>query len=1066
MRFLNTLMTKIALIVAAALATATGDVVRGDEIAEPLTFEQHVRPILRAHCFDCHGATSELKGGLDLRQVRLMLQGGESGAAIVPGTAAASRLVDKVRTGEMPPGDARLSDREVDVLVRWIDQGSRTVRPEPEEIPPGLGLTPEDRSFWSFRPIIRPDVPQVAASVTDRVRNPIDAFLLAAMPEGLSFAPDADRPRLIRRLYADLTGLAPTREDQQRWQQDPGSDWYERLIEELLASPHYGERWARHWLDVAGYADSDGYTVSDSERPWAWKYRDYVIRSFNSDKPIDRFITEQLAGDELAGPRQGDLTPEQIELLSATGFLRMAADGTGSGANDEVGRNQAINDALRIVSSSLLGVTMACAQCHDHRYDPILQTDYFALRAVFAPALDWQQWKTPAERMVSLYTEADRRKAAEIDAEAATIDAARSAKQSEYMQQALDQELTRYQEPLREQLRLAYVTAADQRTDEQKALLDRYPSVNISPGVLYQYLPAAAEDLKKYDARIAEVRARKPPEEFLAVLIEPPGHAPETHLFHRGDHQQPRQVVYPAPLAVACSEDDPVTFPLRDEQRPTTGRRLALASWLTGPQNPLTPRVMVNRIWLHHFGRGIVATPADFGQLGSRPTHPELLDWLAAEFMQQGFSLRKLHRLILSSTAWRQSVQRTPAHDALDPDNRYFSRRALMRLDAEVLRDQMLAAGGQLDPTLFGPPVPVKEDDAGQVIVDPAQTRRSLYIKARRTQPVAMLQAFDAPVMETNCEIRPVSTVATQSLMLMNSESILHFARQLADRCRREPADVPPELTARGTALAVGADPWQFGFGSVGATGQVESFTRLPHWTGSAWQGGPELPDPQLGYALLQADGGHPDIPARSVIRRWIAPADGVISVTGSLQHGNPNGDGVRGRLVRSGSIRTEAPSDRVVVGTEVKAVQGEWTAFSGAATTDVPELPVSAGDIVDFVTDCRENYTSDSFSWTVTITLRQTGQADRVFSSVEGFRGPSDHPAALPAQMVRAWQLAYGRDPDEQEISSSLEFLAQQLETINAGTVSLPQGQTALGAALTGLCHALITSNEFLYVD
>ncbi|MDA1232806.1 MAG: PSD1 and planctomycete cytochrome C domain-containing protein, partial [Planctomycetota bacterium] len=807
--------------------------------ADDVMFERDIRPILRAHCFDCHGATETPEGGLDLRQVRRMFHGGESGAAIIAGNVDESLLLARVRSKEMPPGETKLTPKEIETLTQWIAGGAKTARPEPETIPPGLGITPEERAFWSFQPILRSAEPTVRDDLRGRIRNPIDAFLLAQMPEGLTYADDADRHTLILRTHFDLTGLPPSAEQLQLWINDPSEDWYVRLIDSLLASPNYGERWARHWLDVAGYADSDGYTVSDPERPWAWKYRDYVIRSFNADKPFDRFVTEQLAGDELAGPKQGDLTAEQIELLSATGYLRMAADGTGSGEDNPTGRNQMIGDTLKIVSTSLLGLSVGCAQCHDHRYDPIPQTDYYAMRAIFAPAMDWQNWKVPSQRMVSLYTAADRTKAAEVSAEAGVIGTERAAKQTEYMAQALEKELQKYEEPLRASLKVAYETEAAKRTPEQAELLKSHPSVNISPGVLYQYLPEAAEDLKKFDALIAEVNAKRPTEEFLAVLTEPAGHLPETHLFHRGEFQQPLAVVPPAALTVACAEDGHIEFPTDDPSLSTSGRRLAFAKWLTDRSNPLVARVIVNRIWLHHFGKGLVPTPTDFGRLGVAPTHPELLDWLADEFMQNGWSVKHLHRVILSSSAWRQSSRRNAMHASLDPDNQYYSRQSIVRLDAELVRDRMLAASGRLSPRQFGAPAPIAEDDAGQIVIDDNEIRRSVYIKVRRSQPVAMLQSFDAPVMEVNCERRPVSTVATQSLMLMNSSSILHHAAKLAERCRAEATAIPDDALASLPPLpAPPHESWHYGYGNFDdATKQTGSFTALTHFTGSQWQG-------------------------------------------------------------------------------------------------------------------------------------------------------------------------------------------------------------------------------------
>ena len=342
-RILRASLVILWAVFAVASSKAIGD--------DGLTFERDIRPILRAHCLYCHGAVEELQGGLDLRQVRLMQKGGESGAAIIPGDSNASLFLERIRSKEMPPGEMKVTPKELEILSQWIDSGAKTARVEAETIPPGLGITPEERAFWSFQPIVRFPEPSVRPEQQNLVRTAIDAFLLAQMPEGLTFAEDADRHSLILRTHFDLTGLPPSVEQLQQWVNDPSEDWYARLIESLLASPNYGERWARHWLDVAGYADSDGYTVSDPERAWVWKYRDYTIRAFNADKPFDRFITEQLAGDELAGPVQGDMTAEQIELLTATGYLRMVADGTGSGEDNPTARNQVIGDTIKVVST-------------------------------------------------------------------------------------------------------------------------------------------------------------------------------------------------------------------------------------------------------------------------------------------------------------------------------------------------------------------------------------------------------------------------------------------------------------------------------------------------------------------------------------------------------------------------------------------------------------------------------------------------------------------------------------------------------------------------------------------
>jgi hypothetical protein len=779
------------------------------QAAPPPTFEKDVRPILKAHCFDCHGESGQPKGGFDIRLRRLILQGGHDGPAIVPGKPDQSHLVQLIASGEMPKRDKKLTREQVDLIRRWIATGARTARPEPTDVPSGAGITEEERSFWSFQPIQPPKVP--ALSRSRRTRTQIDALLdIPLRKRGLGLAPDADRVVLLRRVHLDLTGLPPTPTDVDAFLKDRAPDAYERLVDRLLDSPQYGERWGRHWLDIAGYADSDGYSDADPVRPFAYKYRDYVIRAFNEDKPFDRFITEQLAGDELARAHSANAAsvalsdPASRDLLIATGFLRTGADGTATAAVDQtVVRNQVVADTLKIVSTSLLGLSVGCAQCHDHRYDPIPQADYFRLRALFEPAYDWKNWRTPDQRLVSLYTDDDRRKAASIETEAARLAGEKEAKQKTYLAEALTKHLEKFDPPLRDQIRAALDTPADKRSPEQKKLLADNPSVKIHPGVLYQYNPKAADDLKAIDAKVAEIRATRPPEDFISVLTESTNQVPVTHLLHRGDPNQPRDPIAPGTLSVVGPGGSPVAIAPKDSELPSTGRRLAFARWLTSGTHPLVARVLVNRIWMHHFGRGLVSTPADFGSMGERPSHPELLDWLADDFMRNGWKLKRLHRLILTSTAYRQSSAHHRKGDARDPENRLYWRKPLQRLDAEAIRDSILAVSGSIRTNQFGPPVPVRPDVHGQIIVGVDQTqgdnkmpvdvalhgeefRRSVYIQVRRSRPLALLHAFDAPVMEVNCERRQQSTVATQALMLMNSGFLLDQAERFARRLESE----------------------------------------------------------------------------------------------------------------------------------------------------------------------------------------------------------------------------------------------------------------------------------------
>ncbi len=803
----------VALLLLGAIPPATAD----DGKKPALTYEVHVRPILKTHCFHCHGESGQKpKGKLDVRLRRLLVQGGKSGPAVVPGRKEGSPLYRRLVEGEMPPEEAakRPTKAEIDLIGRWIDQGASTARAEPETVPHPDDPTPEERAFWSFQPIRRPALPGGAG-------HPIDRFLLAALnPKGLGFSPEADRLTLLRRAHFDLTGLPPTPDETASFLADEAPDAYDRLLDRLLASPRYGERWGRHWLDVAGFADSEGYDERDVERKWAWRYRDYVVRSLNADKPFDRFIVEQIAGDELAKPPYANLGPEAVELLTATGFLRMAPDGTGAAnAEQTVARNQVVADTIKIVTTGLLGLTVGCAQCHNHRYDPIPQVDYYRLRAVFEPAFDCKDWRTPEQRKVSLATDADRKRAAEIEAEAAAVDRERLQKQAEYIAATVEKELAKVPEELREALRWVQQTPSRERTALQKELLKEHPSVNVSPGSLYLYNPKAAEDLKKIAARAAGIRAKKPAEEFLQALTETPGKIPETRLFHRGDPNQPKEAVPPGVLRVLGGE-----IAVKDPSTATSGRRLAFARWLTDGKNPLTARVLVNRAWMHHFGRGIVATPGDFGRLGEPPTHPELLDWLAGEFMAGGWKLKRIHKLVMTSAAYRQSSRRTPRGEAADPENRLLWRMNVRRLEAEAIRDSMLATGGNLNVKMFGPPVPVMADEVGQYVVGKEnldgegkvgppiplhgeEFRRSVYVLARRSRPLSMLEAFDAPEMEPNCEARSFSTVAPQALMLMNNGFVLAQAEQFAKRVRREAGDDAALRIDRAWRLAYARGP-------------------------------------------------------------------------------------------------------------------------------------------------------------------------------------------------------------------------------------------------------------------
>jgi len=1031
-----------------------------------LTFEKDIRPIFRTHCYDCHGATEKLEGNLDLRLVRFMARGGESGPAIVAHAPEQSLLLSRLRAGEMPPEANRVPDEEIATIEKWIAAGAPTARAEPETIGPGLGVTEEERSFWSFRPLVAPPVPDIIDS--RRVRTPIDAFVLEAMPEGLSFLPDASRPALIKRAYFELIGLPPSPGEMARWLAVPGENWFGDLIDHLLSSPHYGEHWARHWLDVAGYADSEGHTEKDQNRDWAWQYRDWVIRALNDNKPFSRFIIEQIAGDELAGVKEGEWTPAQRDLLAATGFLRMAADGTGSGADEPADRNRVIADTLRIVCTSVLGLTVHCAECHDHRYDPIPQSDYYALRAIFEPALDLQNWKPPEDRLVSLYTEADRRGAAKIEEKVQETTRQRDVERAEYLEKALMAELEKHPEELHGVLRAAFEVKAKERSDEQLKLLRDYPKIEkLTKGSLYLYIPEWRTKRDAWVETIAAVEAEKPPQNFVRALVEPPGHMPQTKLFHRGLIDQPRQTVLPAGLTATTGDGIAQRFPENDASVPTTGRRLAFARWLTSGKHPLVGRVIVNRVWMHHFGAALVGTPADFGKLGTPPTHPELLDWLAAEFARSGWNFKQLHRLMIMSTVWRQasfppaqsaegaaesSQGITESSPPVDPANRYLARRSMVRLGAESIRDRMLTCAGGLTKDLYGPPQGLKADYRGQTIVDGDPNRRSIYVRVRRTQPLDMLHAFDAPVMETNCERRSSSTVPTQALMMMNSEFAYAQAGNVAARAVGEARPLDDETRAQLPPLPTAPiSPWHFGYGTVDQEqGRTVSFTPLAvwDWKKKMWQGDRESEQYSGGGSFMTATGGHPDGQADS-IRRWVAPRSGVVAIVGAIEHANESGNGVGGRIVSTAA-----------------GVHGGWVVHNAKSETNIEEIAVNEGDTIDFVADVNGSTSSDNFTWEVTLVLSPATGDEETFRSADEFHGPAEDYEPLWGQIERAWEVVLCRKPTVDEWKLAIDLVRGQADHYEGHPEQLEQGITVTRQVLTNLCQSLMGCNEFLYVD
>lgn len=804
--------------------------VGGRTAAETLNFETDIRPILKAHCFDCHGEGEKLNGGVDLRLRHLMVETKtDDGTVVVPGRPDSSLLIKVLESGEMPKKQKHLGTNEIALIRDWIAAGASTADAEPTELPKGFQITEQEKRYWAFQPIVRPPVP--AWTKAEGVRTSIDVFVLQKLREQhLEFAPETDKLALIRRVYFDLLGLPPPPAEVDAFLADGSPDAYERLVDRVLEMPEYGERWGRHWLDTAGYSDSNGYAEADSVRAHAWRYRDYVIRAMNTDKPWNDFIIEQMAGDELARVTQENAVVKAAdshvrELLAATGFLHMAPDGTGDDVPDQnVARNQTIAETLKIVSSSLLGLSVGCAQCHDHRYDPISQVDYYRMRSIFEPALDWKNWRNPAQQLVSLYTTDDRRKADAIEVDARKIDEAAGQMRKEFLEKVFEKELSKLPEEIRESAKAARNTPGGKRTPEQVALLKKYPSADVQ-GALDLYDPESNKKVLEKQAEATKLRSTKPPEPFLMAVTERSGKVPDTFLFNRGDHEQPKQKVEPAEMQIlqGAAGGAGLNFSKKEEGLESSGRRLAYAQWLVSGRHPLTARVLVNRFWLNHFGRGLVNSPGDFGKQGERPTHPELLDWLASEFMANGWKLKPLHRLIMTSAVYRQSSHNEASLRA-DPDNRFYGRMKLQRFDAETLRDSILAVSGKLNKEQFGPALPIARDDAGRVLTGEQKTngngdptivepigerafRRSIYVESRRSLPLTVLEAFDEPVMSPNCAMRQASTVAPQSLMMLNDTFIAQQAHFFAEKLQTEnPGDVRSQLN-KAWRLVYGAAP-------------------------------------------------------------------------------------------------------------------------------------------------------------------------------------------------------------------------------------------------------------------
>ncbi len=735
------------------------------------SFRRQVAPIFEQHCVACHQGPAA-KGGLDLTSRASVRRGGESGPAIEPGKPDDSPLVESI-SGEKPlmPKDApALSPREVDIVRRWIADGA--------DWPDAVVLTDKravDGDWWSLVPLAKVDVPNVGGHWA---RTAVDAFVSAKLDEQhLAASPEADRPSLIRRLTYDLHGLPPTPAEIDAFVADARDDAYEELADRLLASPRYGERWGRYWLDVVHFGESHGYD-KDKPRSHAWPYRDYVIRSLNEDKPYDRFVEEQIAGDVLY--------PEDPQATVATGFIAAGPwdfvghvelrEGT---IDKEIARSNDRDDMVMTTMSTFTSMTVHCARCHDHKFDPIRQTDYYGLQAVFAGV-------DRADRPYAVDAQIEQQRAllaVEKERAGARLAAAqaRSAKMEADAKAAQNAIETGKDEALREEL-----AGAEHALKDVNQRISSLPPQPMVYAAASRFVPQGS---------------------FTGA-----GGPRPIVLLARGDVQSPREPVGPNPPA--CVQGPPSRFTIADD-RDESQRRAALAHWLSDRRNALVRRSIVNRVWQHHFGQGLVDTPNDFGRMGSRPTHPELLEWLAGWFIDNGHSLKRLHRLLVTSAVYRQSSRNDPRYARLDASNRYLWHMNRQRLDAECTRDAMSAVSGKLDATMGGPSMQqfLFKDDHSPIYDyarfdadDPRGQRRSIYRFLVRSVPDPFMECLDCADPSILTPKRNTTLTSIQALALLNNPFVIRQSEHFADRLRSLGSDLPAQLDAA-CLLALGRRP-------------------------------------------------------------------------------------------------------------------------------------------------------------------------------------------------------------------------------------------------------------------
>ncbi len=1080
-------------------------------------FEKQVRPILAEQCYSCHSHESKkIKGGLLLDTRDGWLKGGDNGPAIVPGDPNKSLLIKAVRYTDddlqMPPKGKKLSGPQIAALEEWVRLGAPDPRADAPTNAPALSAnTAKARAHWAFQPIREPATPHVKNQRW--VQSPLDSFVLTKLEaKGMTPSPRADKRTLIRRLSFDLTGLPPTSREVAAFLADQSSQALPNLVDRLLASPAYGERWGRHWLDVARYADTKGYVFEEERRyPYAYTYRDYVIRALNEDLPYDQFLIQQIAADQLH-------LGEDKRPLAALGFLTL-------GRRFLNNQPDIIDDRIDVVARGTMALTVTCARCHDHKFDPIPTRDYYSLYGIFASSVEpaespllggaslptdypayvaehkrreeeWTSFRDSKERealaevrrrtgdyLLTAYEAknlADASKAEGLARErkldpgivhrwessledwakhgdpvfaawtefatlpkesfaekapavAASLATKRDAKPAvnplvvsafatnppTSMKEVADrygQLLADIDRQWRQTLTAATNVTTAKPAEAPKSFADPEREAlrqvlygadapgNIATGEIPRLFDVpTAQKTRALKRKLDELDATHPGAPPRAMALEDSSSPHDTHVFLRGNPNNPGPETPRQFLEV-------LSHGKREPYRQGSGR-LQLAQAIANSDNPLTARVIVNRVWMYHFGAGLVRTPSDFGLRSDPPANPELLDYLAARFMADGWSLKKLHRQILLSSAYQQSSDDNPRYALLDPSNQLLWKFNRQRLDFEAMRDSLLAITGRLDPAAGGHSV--------DITTEPFSTRRTVYSFIERQNLPGLFRAFDLASPDSSSAQRFVTTVPQQALFWMNSPFVIQQLRALLDRpefkslttdeqrirylyeraYQRRPDADELRLGLRFLRTSVAspapamAEPptWLYGYGEFDpATKRVTKFERLPQFIDEAWQGGMKMPDDKLAWVRLTAEGGHPGADSRhAAIRRWTAPADGSISIRGTLRHESSEGDGVRARVVSSRA-----------------GILGEWTVHDGKQATPVDQTEVHRGDTIDFVTDCRDSDRSDSFLWAPVVKWRaggnQTPPSGRTeWNAKNDFTGP----ASDPAKPLNVWE-------------------------------------------------------------